>query len=87
MNILWVEVNKSFRNYISERKLARLIKAAKFLPEYKERMLILFTEVSPTLIYKFAMEHKIPLKDLKIYYEKFIKPLCKNEKLEDIFLL
>ncbi|MGC8765545.1 MAG: hypothetical protein ACP5QT_06635 [Brevinematia bacterium] len=85
MKVLWCEINKSFKKHISEKKIAGLIKKKKFPLMYRERLFILFTDVNPSLILMFAMEHGISLEELKDYYERFIKPVYRSRNFEEIF--
>jgi len=70
---LEISVNKSYRDIWTEDKLAEYIKTMK-KPD-SERIYVMFTEVPIQVLLDFAIRHHIPEKQLKEYYERYIKPL------------
>ncbi|WP_293442205.1 hypothetical protein [Persephonella sp.] len=79
-----ITVNRSYRNFISEKELAKIIKNME-KPE-TERIYVLFTEVPVKELIDFSLRNRIPFENLKNYYLKYIKKAgFKNLELERMF--
>ncbi|WP_457635931.1 hypothetical protein [Persephonella sp.] len=79
-----ITVNRSYKDFISEEKLAQIIKSME-KPE-TERIYVLFTEVPVKELIDFSIRNRIPFENLKNYYLKYIKSVgFKNLELERMF--
>jgi len=79
-----ITVNRSYKDFISEEKLAQIIKSME-KPE-TERIYVLFTEVPVKELIDFSLRNRIPFENLKNYYLKYIKSVgFKNLELERMF--
>jgi len=76
-----ISVNASYAEIWDGKKLAEIIK--NLIPPQSERIYVLFTEIPLQLLIKFCYDHDIPLELLKTYYEKYIKPVYRNQELEE----
>ena len=84
-HIIYTTINAPFKKVLSEERLSRSIKDGIFPSEFREHILILFTEVPISLIYRFMKECGISHEMLKDYYERYIKDECRNRELEEMF--
>ena len=79
-----ITVNRSYKDFISEKELAQIIKEMK-KPEI-ERIYVLFTEVPVKELIAFSLRNDISFGNLKNYYFKYIKSIgFKNPELERMF--
>ncbi len=84
MTPIEITVNRSYKDFISEEKLAQIIKSME-KPE-TERIYVLFTEVPVKELIDFSIRNRIPFENLKNYYLKYIKSVgFKNLELERMF--
>lgn len=79
-------VNASFNIPITEDELVELIKKKKFNKKWSAHIFAFFSDVPVQDIVKFAIKHRIPLEDIKKYYEQHVKNYYPNKELEDIFV-
>ncbi|WP_297492556.1 hypothetical protein [Persephonella sp.] len=79
-----ITVNRSYKDFISEKELAKIIKNME-KPE-TERIYVLFTEVPVKELIDFSLRNRISFESLKNYYLKYIKKAgFKNLELERMF--
>jgi len=79
-----ITVNRSYKDFIPEEKLARIIKNME--KPKTERIYVLFTEVPVKELIDFSLRNGISFEKLKNYYFKYIKSAgFKNPELERIF--
>lgn len=84
MTPIEITVNRSYKDFISEKELAQIIKSME-KPE-TERIYVLFTEVPVKELIDFSIRNRIPFENLKNYYLKYIKSVgFKNLELERMF--
>lgn len=79
-------VNSSFNVHITEKVLVKLLKKKKIEKKWAPHIYAFFSDVPVQDIVKFALKHKIPLEEIKKYYEEYIKNYYPNKQLEDIFV-
>ncbi len=82
MTSVEITVNRSYKDFISEKELAQVIKEMK--KAETERIYILFTEVPVKELIAFSLRNNIPFENLKNYYLKYIKSIG-FKKLERMF--
>ncbi|WP_029523066.1 hypothetical protein [Persephonella sp. KM09-Lau-8] len=82
MTSVEITVNRSYKDFISEKELAQIIKEMK--KAETERIYILFTEVPVKELIAFSLRNNIPFENLKNYYLKYIKSIG-FKKLERMF--
>lgn len=71
--------------FLSEENLAKILKNQEFTEKYSQQIYSFFLETDTLTIYRFCKKHGISLKELKSYYEKFIKKRYKIKPLEEFF--
>jgi len=84
MSTVYTTVNASFKNTVSEERLAEFIKKSLFPEEFREHLYVLFTEVPVSAIYSFMKDYQISMKELRDYYKEYIKPVYTNTELEEM---
>lgn len=77
-------INAQTKNYLKEMELAELIKKMEFDKEYMVQIFNFFTDVHPQDIRKFIIAYGIAEKNLKDFYEKYVKPYYPNKQLEEM---
>lgn len=82
--IIETTINAQTKNYLKEAHLAKLIKNMEFSDEYMAQIFNLFTDVHTQDIAKFMIAYDISYKNLKMYYEKYIKKIYPNAILEEM---
>ena len=80
-------VNRSYKTPMTREKLAGYLKKGVFpapdeIPE-REQVEVFFTELDAETILGFCRENGISSAELKAYYERFVKPVCRNLTLEE----
>ncbi len=69
--------------FLSEENLAKILKNQEFVEKHSQQIYSFFLETDTLTIYRFCKKHGISLKELKSYYEKFIKKHYKINLLEE----
>lgn len=82
--IVETTINAQTRNYLKEQQLAELIKNMVFDKEYIVQIFNFFTDVHPQDICRFMIKYGIAEKNLKSYYEKYVKPYYPNKYIEEM---
>lgn len=77
-------INAQTKNYLKERQLADMIKNMKFDEEYIVQIFNFFTDVHPQDIFRFMIKYGIEEKNLKSYYERYIKTYYPNKYIEEM---
>ncbi|MCF6096421.1 hypothetical protein L1766_05280 [Thermovorax subterraneus] len=82
--IVETTINAQTENYLKESELAELIKKMEFDREYMVQIFNFFTDVHPQDIQRFIIAYGIGEKNLKGFYEKYVKPYYPNKQLEEM---
>ncbi|OMH40008.1 hypothetical protein [Desulfurobacterium indicum] len=87
MDPLIVTINRAYRKGLTEEKLAKLIKEQIFPKSYplNEQVEVFFSEVPVPMVVSFCEKHEIDMKELKKYYDRYIKSKFRNEELEELW--
>ena len=84
MTSVEITVNRSYKDFISEKEFTQIIKEMK--KPVTERIYVLFTEVPMKELIAFSLRNNNPFENLKNYYLKYIKSIgFKNPELERMF--
>jgi hypothetical protein len=77
-------INAQTKTYLTEKELAKLLQALRLSEEYTTQIFNFFTDVHTQDIEKFQVEFNISDEVLRTYYEKYIKEIYPNKKLEEM---
>ncbi|SHM55528.1 hypothetical protein SAMN05660826_01310 [Caldanaerovirga acetigignens] len=83
--IVETTINAQTKNYLKEKKLAELIKKMEFDKEYMVQIFNFFTDVHLQDVQRFIIAYGITEKNIKDFYEKYVKPYYPNKQLEEMF--
>ena len=77
--------NQSYRTRMTDDVVVRAIKTMTMPEKWKFHIYDFFADNPPQIILEFCEEYGISLDELRMFYEKLIRPHARNVYLEEVW--
>ncbi len=77
--------NQSYCREMTDEVVVKAIKNMEMPEEWKFHIYDFFADNPPGILMRFCEEYGISSEELRAFYERFVRPFCRNRHLEEVW--